>query len=175
MKVERLSIMEYIGRSELPMWIELAHPLLCAWRHCWYSNPSCCSSERPSTSSTKPTSSPMTFMGLVVVLVVLRLTTIPLVLLEHVKAYESCCTTPKMHQVSVSSDPSLIYPTTAESSENFCWWQDLDLYWIWGVQSEQETWQSSPPGVNPRKHGKNVWTPPRTFLLCGDSANHCVF
>lgn len=38
-----------------------------------------------------------------------------------------------------SSRPSLIHPTTAESSENFCKWHDLKLYWKSVVYTVQHT------------------------------------
>ncbi|XP_056266749.1 uncharacterized protein LOC130191099 [Pseudoliparis swirei] len=89
------------------------------------------SSTRYWSSSTMSTSTPRTLRGGGAVAFLLKSTTISLVLATFSRRWFSSAhfTKSLTTALSSSSRPSLIHPTTAESSEYFCRWHDSVLYW----------------------------------------------
>ncbi|XP_056291925.1 uncharacterized protein LOC130207369 [Pseudoliparis swirei] len=83
------------------------------------------------SSSTMSTSTPRTLRGVGAVAFLLKSTTISLVLATFSRRWFSSAhfTKSLTTALSSSSRPSLIHPTTAESSEYFCRWHDSVLYW----------------------------------------------
>lgn len=70
-----------------------------------------------------------------------------LVLLHHINILSNSPTS-----ALYSSCPSLIHPTTAESSECFCRWHDLELYWKSEVYKLNRNGDNTVPYGAPAQH-----------------------
>jgi len=121
----------HIEGSELTQEIQSAHPLLVVQSSLLFK-----CTPNYLYSSTTPASSLMMSTGLLLTLVLLKSTTISLVLSTFKSKWfwlhqSTKLSTNCLYSNCLYSDscPSLIHPTTAESSENFCRWHDSEWYW----------------------------------------------